>query len=267
MPELPEVETVARGLKEKILGRRIESVELPGPLVVRGNPKQFCLGLQGQSVASILRHGKFLFLQLQPSETTLKIHLGMTGQLLFEAPSQAKIKHTHVIFKFSGLDDELRYRDIRRFGFLELLKKIDTNLGPDAWDSTDEVVFDSLRKKSGMLKHVLLNQSVIAGLGNIYVDESLFLSKLHPRKTLESLKPEKLKELCASIRQVLKESIVLGGTSFRNYLDTKGGRGGFKGRLNVYGKTGQPCPTCGNSIKRILVAGRSSHVCVKCQKK
>jgi formamidopyrimidine-DNA glycosylase len=190
----------------------------------------------------------------------------MTGQLLFESPETTPLKHTHVIFQLEGLSEELRYRDIRRFGYLEVIEKKDTKLGPDAWNSTDEEIYDALRQKLGMLKNALLNQNVLAGLGNIYVDESLFRTKLHPRKTLESLSAAKLKELCDSIRVVLGDSLNVGGTSFRNYVDTKGSRGGFKGRLKVYGKDGTPCSNCSTKIKKILVAGRGTHYCPKCQR-
>lgn len=266
MPELPEVETIARGLREKVLGRRIASVQVWGALVIRSDRKRFATDLQGQTVQALYRHGKFLFLTLQPSSLVLKIHLGMTGQLLFEAPSMTPLKHTHIGFRLTGLAEELRYRDIRRFGFLKILKKIDSKLGPDAWDSSDEVIFETLRKKSGMLKNTLLNQGVIAGLGNIYVDESLYRTGLHPRKTLESLRPDKLRELCVSIRAVLSESLQAKGTTISDYRDINGQSGGFDQRLRVYGKEGTPCRVCGGKIRKILAAGRGTHFCSRCQR-
>jgi formamidopyrimidine-DNA glycosylase len=139
------------------------------------------------------------------------------------------------------------------------------NLGPDAWTSKKETIFNALRKKKGLIKHALLNQSVVAGLGNIYVDESLFRTKIHPLKKMEKLSNQKIQDLCVSIHSVLKESIDLGGTSFRNYVDTSGGRGGFKGRLNVYGKENTPCIVCSTLIKKIVAAGRGTHFCPNCQ--
>jgi formamidopyrimidine-DNA glycosylase len=190
----------------------------------------------------------------------------MTGQLLFSKPQDPIELHTHVVFSFDNADIELRYRDIRRFGRIKILTEMKRFTAPDAWAAPVEEIYGRLRKKYGMLKHVLLNQAVVAGLGNIYVDETLFRSKLHPRKTFEKITNEKLRELCAHMRDVLKQSIDLGGTSFRNYVDTQGGRGGFRGDLLVYGKQGTPCPSCKTTIKKSVVAGRGTHYCPRCQR-
>jgi formamidopyrimidine-DNA glycosylase len=226
--------------------------------------------LAGRAVSSIERHGKSLLLRLTDAsspEALLRIHLGMTGQLVFEEPEQPAAKHTHLIFRFDGLKPDLRYRDIRRFGRIELLKSARAQRAPDAWADSADAVFAALRKRAGMLKHALLNQHVVAGLGNIYVDESLYRAKLHPKKDLKSLSDVKLRELCSCIRDVLKDSLDVGGTSFRNYVDTQGSRGGFKGRLRIYGKNGQPCGVCGHTIKKAVIAGRGTHFCPGCQRR
>jgi len=267
MPELPEVETIVRGLKPEITGRRLTFVAVHTPSVVRGDARAV-EKLRGRTVKTISRHGKSVFIELVSAGSplaTLRVHLGMTGQLLFETADVALARHTHVLFRFEGNPRELRFRDIRRFGCLELVTpKTRPNLGPDAWQSPPEVIFETLRGRAGMAKAALLDQTLLAGLGNIYVDEALFRSGIHPRTPLGRLPLPKLRALCDAIRLVLGESIELGGTSFRNYVDIEGGRGGFKGRLRVYGKHGSRC-RCGDIIRRDVVAGRGTHFCPSCQ--
>jgi formamidopyrimidine-DNA glycosylase len=268
MPELPEVETIVRGLTREISGRRLVEAAVHTPSVVRGPAKKI-EALVGRTVKAIVRHGKSVFIEFTGAASsrpeTLRVHLGMTGQLLFEPSATAPARHTHAIFRFDGNPRELRYRDMRRFGCLEIVTAGNRpNLGPDAWLSDPEKIFDTLRRRPGMAKAVLLNQAVIAGLGNIYVDEALFRSGIHPRSPLGGLGAPKIRALCDAIRLVLAESIELGGTSFRNYVDIEGGRGGFKGRLRVYGKHGSRC-RCGDIIRRDVVAGRGTHFCPSCQ--
>jgi formamidopyrimidine-DNA glycosylase len=188
----------------------------------------------------------------------------MTGQMLIKSEADPIEKHTHIVFRFSDDGKELRYRDIRRFGFMEILLDDFKSDVPDAWISSPRELLLSIQSIKGYLKHGLLNQKHVAGLGNIYVDEALFKAKLHPRRTGESLKLNQWQNLATSIRGVLAKSIKVGGTSFQNYVDVYGGRGGFKSRLHVYGKTGSPC-SCGTKIKKIVVAGRGTHFCPHCQ--
>ena len=268
MPELPEVETIVRGLDREIGGRLLVSAAVRTASIVRGDARAV-EALAGRTVQRITRHGKSVFIDFaggKPSTVvTLRVHLGMTGQLLFEPPGFPAARHTHALFSFEGNPRELRYRDMRRFGCLELVTDATRpDLGPDAWLSDPETIFSALRARGGMAKAVLLNQAIVAGLGNIYVDEALFRSGVHPRMPLNRLSPDKLRALCDAIRLVLAESIELGGTSFRNYVDTEGGRGGFKGRLRVYGKDGERC-RCGDIIRRSVVAGRGTHFCPSCQ--
>lgn len=220
-------------------------------------------------MAGVRRHGKAIYIDFsapgrQPA--IMVVHLGMTGQMLFEEAGKPRPSHTHARFSFEGNPRELRYRDIRRFGWMELVSGDRRPLGPDAWLSDPETIFRALRSRSGMAKAVLMDQAVVAGLGNIYVDESLHRAGIHPRMALDRVRPDRLRALRDAIRVVLAESIALGGTSFRNYTDTEGGQGGFKNRLRVYGKTGQPCPVCGAAIRKFVMAGRGTHFCPSCQR-
>jgi len=268
MPELPEVETIVKSLSQHLPGKMFRLVEVKKPLVVKENASDFSSFLQDKTIHSVVRHGKAIYFVLQNSPKNLRIHLGMTGQLLLKKPLFPAEKHARVLFQFENADFDLHYCDMRQFGRLEFVKGVrDKNWGPDAWVSSEEEILAALRRKSGMIKHALLNQNVVAGLGNIYVDESLFRSRIHPKKNLNSLSKPRLLDLYGSIRAVLKQSIDLGGTSFRNYVDTAGSRGGFKGRLNVYGKEGEPCPSCGAPIRKMVVASRGTHYCPKCQKR
>jgi formamidopyrimidine-DNA glycosylase len=269
MPELPEVETIVRGLRPHFLHVRIMSVQVRGIPVFKGSPSEFCRRLEGREIISIERHGKSIFLDLGPTShnppISLRIHLGMTGQLLIKTPEDSFESHTHLVFSFEGSHHELRYRDIRRFGEMEILlaPRAPSKI-PDAWTSPKDELNSSLRNIKGFLKHALLSQKVVAGLGNIYVDEALHKAKLHPKRVGTRLRSAQWDLLTDSIKKVLADSIEVGGTSFRNYVDINGSRGGFKARLSVYGKSGQHC-SCGARIKKILVAGRGTHFCPQCQ--
>lgn len=268
VPELPEVETIVRGLDREIKGRRLEFAAVHTPSIVRGD-SHLVEALAGRRLRKIERHGKSVFLHFdgvsKSPASTLRVHLGMTGQLVFEPRSLDPARHTHAIFRFQGKAHELRFRDIRRFGCLEMMTGANRpKLGPDAWLASPDEIFRALSACSGMAKSSLLDQSVIAGLGNIYVDEALFRSGIHPRSPLGRLGAPKLRALVDAIRLVLAESIELGGTSIQNYVDTDGIRGGFDGRLRVYGRHGSRC-RCGDTIRRDVVAGRGTHFCPSCQ--
>jgi formamidopyrimidine-DNA glycosylase len=263
MPELPEVETIVRGLRNHYLDLRIESVQMTGHPMFEENPKSFCRRLGGRTIEGFERHGKSIYMLL--GDLSLRIHLGMTGQLLVKTASDAMESHTHLVFKFEKSDKQLRYRDIRRFGEMEIIEGTDQRSSvPDAWKISPEELKASIRKISGYLKHGLLSQRFVAGLGNIYVDEALFKAKLHPKRSGTKLRASQWDSLTASIREVLGDSIERGGTSFSNYVDVQGSRGGFKQRLSVYGKAGKPC-SCGTKIKKIVFAGRGTHFCPRCQ--
>jgi formamidopyrimidine-DNA glycosylase len=263
MPELPEVETIRRGLETKMIGKTISDIRVLEPRVVSGSLGEFVRRLKNQTIQSIHRHGKYLF--LNSDGFSISIHLRMTGQMIFTPAGTTPDKHVHIIVKFSDEAEELHYRDIRKFGRWEFLgSKTRKKQSPDAWLAPKEEIVAALRKRRGMIKHALLSQNVISGLGNIYVDESLHKSGIHPKRRLETLKEEKLILFCGAMKDILKKPIEMGGTSFRNYVDTDGRRGGFKDRLFVYGKQGSKC-SCGTTIKRIVVAGRGTHFCPRCQ--
>ncbi len=266
MPELPEVETIVRGLRAKLLNQIIEGVTIHKPLVVKEAVKSFQSQSKGRRVVSIERHGKSIFLVMDTA-ACLKIHLGMTGQLLFMPKNEKPDPYVRVSFHLSSPTINLAYRDVRQFGRLCFVSEaFERTWGPDAWTSSVADTVAALRKKSGMVKHALLNQQVIAGVGNIYADESLHLAKIHPKKKLERMTLAEVGKLGAAVRAVLKRSLNLGGTSFRNYTDTDGGRGGMKQRLRVYGRAGKACGECGSLILKTVVASRGTHFCPGCQK-
>jgi len=268
MPELPEVQTIVTALARRLVGRTIREVLVLKAEMLRKQALTFAGHLNGRRIKAVERHGKSIFVEFETESersSRLRIHLGMTGQILFLSPGDPPAKHTHVILKFDDPSLAVHYRDIRRFGRLEVIEASSFSPVPDAWRASKEVLYARLRSKRGMVKHALLNQHVVAGLGNIYVDESLYRSKIHPKQDLADLSSERLHALCLAIHDVLAESIELGGTSFRNYVDTAGGRGGFKGRLQVYGKEGSIC-SCGARIRKIVAAGRGTHFCPRCQR-
>jgi formamidopyrimidine-DNA glycosylase len=270
MPELPEVETIVRGLSATLVGQTILKAHLTGKPVFDSSPDQFLPWFDHAKVTSITRHGKSIYIRLHhklKNQIVLwRVHLGMTGQLLWAQKNEPILSHTHLIFDLDHDTHHLRYRDIRRFGGMSVdpSNVIDTRV-PDAWNLSRSQMIERLGSIRGMLKNALLGQKVVTGLGNIYVDEALFRAKLHPRKNGARVKAQQWTLLAESIRFVLGRSIKAGGTSFQNYVDVHGGRGGFKSRLAVYGKTNEPCPNCQSPIRRIVVAGRGTHVCLKCQ--
>ena len=272
MPELPEVETVVRGLQVALPGKRIEAVRFNKTDFVH-DPKRIAERLPGLRVSSVRRHGKFIVFELEDGATdaaVLLVHLGMTGQLVIVPASAPIAPHTHMFFP---LDDgrELRYTDIRRFGRVRLLAE-DTNgsllgkLGLDALDTTEKEFAAQLRGRQARIKALLLDQRVLRGLGNIYTDESLWRARIHPARLATTLKKNELHDLYRAVQQVLKEAIRLKGSSVSDYVDSEGNRGEFQIRHRVYQRKGEKCFRCGTLIQRIAVAGRSSHFCPHCQR-
>lgn len=267
MPELPEVETVVRGLRASLIGLTIDNVIVYKPLVVKEPNRRFRELLKGARVEKIERHGKSIFLVVG-ERVFLKIHLGMTGQLLFVPKAEKPDPYVRVLFELSSPKINMVYRDVRQFGRLNFVKEpFEKTWGPDAWTAPSTATITALRQKSGMIKHALLNQQVIAGVGNIYADESLHMAKIHPQKKLERLSIADLERLDKAVRAVFKRSLDVGGTSFRNYTDTTGGRGGFKENLRVYGREGKACRECGTIILKTVIASRGTHFCPTCQKR
>jgi formamidopyrimidine-DNA glycosylase len=286
MPELPEVETVARGLQATVAGRRILSVTMRKTDFI-DDPAVIERELPGRHIVRIERFGKFMLLKLADrvafdapaaaaSETTpvqvseaLLVHLGMTGHLAPHYPEQPLAKHTHVTFT---LDDgrELRYVDARRFGRMAYLSgpSLEAELlrfGADPLHVSAEDFLRRIHASNARIKALLLDQSVLRGVGNIYADESLWRAKIHPAKLGARLTSAELGALRKELRKILMKAIELRGSSISDFVDAGGIPGDYQQHHKVYGREGQACLRCGAKVKRIIVAGRSSHFCPHCQ--
>ncbi len=264
MPELPEVETIARALAVKLRGRRIVSAEFRCLRVLRGDPDTTAAGMAGRKVRAVRRHGKFIEIELAGGRSFV-VHLGMTGKLLLDGTPG---KHTHAILTLDR--GTLLYDDSRQFGRLELsdgLPERVRKLGPEPLDVPLEEFAGRVRARKTKMKALLLDQRFLRGIGNIYADEALFRAGIHPLAMAARLRRDRVGKLHAAIRQVLREAIAAGGSSISDYVDLDGRQGSFQVRHNVYQKTGEPCPRCGARIRRILVTQRGTHFCPRCQKK
>jgi len=273
MPELPEVETIRRtlfpivrdvGIKKII----VNDIRLRRPIRTRLLQKW----LQGHRIVNITRRAKYLIFQFD-NKAILIVHLGMSGRFQVAEPEDSIEKHTHVIFKLSN-GRELRYRDPRRFGFIELLEpdqlshfKPLQNLGvePLSRAFSSGYLKQVTIKSKRAIKSVLMDARVVVGLGNIYVNESLFLAGIHPLVTASHLDDEQLKLLVQSIQQVLRDAIKQGGTTLNDFRNGTGEPGFFQMKLRVYGRHGQPCLNCGSLIERVVLTGRSTYFCPNCQ--
>lgn len=273
MPELPEVETVKRSLAGQLTGERITGVTIyyPGN-IKRPEPELFKRTLTGKEFLGIDRRGKFLLLALSGGYV-LVVHLRMTGQLFMTGAGEPLDKHTHIVFSLSG-ERELRYADQRKFGILELVRQGEVNqlkglkelgLEPLSSDFTLERLVAVLRNKKRPIKNLLLDQTVVAGIGNIYADEILFEAGIHPEKPAGDLTEEEIAALWQAVPRMLELGIQHRGTSIRNYVDGEGQKGSFQNLLRVYGRPGEPCCRCGAAIVRIKVAGRGTYFCPRCQ--
>jgi formamidopyrimidine-DNA glycosylase len=281
MPELPEVETVARGLQKSIAGRRILSVRL-GKTDFIDDPAAVEQHLPGRQIEAVERYGKFMLLRLSAradavadsengdaEAASLLVHLGMTGQLAPCAAAQPCAKHTHVWF---GLDDgrELRYTDPRRFGRMayltgELLAEELTAFGADPLLVSVEEFGSRIRSRNAQIKALLLNQSVLRGVGNIYADESLWRARIHPMRRGTELSKKQTQVLRGVLQDVLRKAILSRGSSISDFLDAEGQPGEYQRHHRAYGREGKRCYRCGRTIRRVIVAGRSSYFCPKCQ--
>jgi formamidopyrimidine-DNA glycosylase len=273
MPELPEVETIVRSLGPGIRGRVIERAELLFKPLLRRPPRGGLAVLAGKRVLSVRRRGKMAIIECEGG-LSLVFHLKMTGQLLLAASGAARDKHTRLVVKFSDGGPELRFRDIRKFGFLLCVKGAPecacaelSCLGPEPLDITLEDFGRALRGRNARIKGLLLNQTVIAGIGNIYADEILFDSGIHPVTRAAALSKKDVGRLWESMRNILALAIEAKGSTLRDYVDAEGRAGGFQFFHKVYDREGEPCVKCGAPLKRIRVAGRSSYFCARCQPK
>lgn len=275
MPELPEVETIVNGLHKRISGDRIESVWVgrkPEPL--KSPAAAIARTLEGASVERVRRVGKHIVFDLSGKSLQGKgpleksqwiVHLGMTGRMLVTDARADIPKHTHLVARLAS-GKELRFVDPRRFGRLEV------HTGDFIGDGVEPLVIgesdfrELFHPRSATIKALLLNQTLLQGVGNIYADESLFRAGIRPRRRADSLTHAELAALRKALRAVLKEAIAAGGSSVSDYVDAGGEEGLFQLRHRVYGRQGQPCLVCKKKIKKIIVAGRGTHYCPRCQK-
>lgn len=272
MPELPEVETVRRGLTKLVEGSTIKSVDVLYPKMVNLPPKDFENALKGKKIDRIDRRGKYLLIRLS-DHLTIVSHLRMEGKYDVEPDGAPLDKHTHVVFHLTD-GRELRYNDTRKFGRMNL---VDTGtemsvaglktIGPEPTEQalTLDYITAIFKKSRKVIKPFLLDQSNIAGLGNIYADEVLWLSKINPKQPVNSLKPAQIKRLRKNIITEIQMAIDGHGTTVHSYSTAYGEAGNFQNHLNVYGKQGEPCPRCGTKIVKIKLAQRGTHYCPKCQ--
>ena len=271
MPELPEVETVVRELRPLLVGKRLTAVRTSKHSLRTKWLKAWEVQLIGNRIGAIRRRGKWILVDLDVGGL-LVLHLGMTGQLRVLPTSADLENHTHLTFDLDEGAEQWRFRDIRRFGSAALFQdesdwaaSLGQPLGPEPFDLTADDWKQSLAKTKRCLKAVLLDQSIVAGVGNIYADESLFQAKLHPTLPGDQTKPKEAERLRRAIVDVLTRAIEGRGSTIRNYVGGSGLQGSFQNEFRVYGRTGKPCGRCRTPIECIRLAGRSTHFCPKCQ--
>jgi formamidopyrimidine-DNA glycosylase len=277
MPELPEVETVANGVDARVRGQRIERVWTSGkPQTFKSSEAEIVETLTGARIERVRRVGKTIVMDLTRKDKTpaqFLVHLGMTGRLLVSQPEVELPLHTHAVLSLSGAPGEkagreVRFVDPRRFGRLSVVTEVGGYAGPGAEPTTISVEeFSRLFKGRKLaIKAALLNQSILHGVGNIYADESLFRAGIRPRKQARKLTKAELARLHGALQQVLAHAIELGGSSVSDYVDADGVRGFFQLEHKVYGRAGERCLDCGSALKKIVVGGRTTVYCPKCQK-
>ena len=275
MPELPEVETVRRGLEEHVVGRTVETVRVLHPRAVRrqpAGPAEFESGLEGRTLDSARRRGKYLWLSV--GEDALLAHLGMSGQLLMIGPDQPLSPHVRIQFTFKDDGPDLRFTDQRTFGHMCVVRDGAELPGPIAHIAPDpfEAAFDPaglarrLRTRHTGVKRALLDQSLISGVGNIYADEALWRARLHYDRPTATMRRAQVDAVLAAARAVMTEALAVGGTSFDAlYVNVNGESGYFDRSLDAYGRAGEPCRRCGAIMVREPFMNRSSYRCPRCQ--
>jgi formamidopyrimidine-DNA glycosylase len=260
MPELPEVETVVRTVAPYLVGRTILSARFTSRFVTPGNRAKLARQVAGRRIESVARRGKFIVIQLDAGE--LAVHLGMTGKLL---TAGAETPHTHGIFTLD--DGILLYDDPRQFGRIEWGDARAKKLGPEPLEIGLAEFSQRLRARKTRIKALLLNQAFLAGLGNIYVDEILFQSGIHPLTVASRLSVARAAKVHQTMVETLRLAIEHRGSSVSDYVDAEGNRGEFQTLHRVYGREGEPCVVCATAIKKVVVAGRGTHYCPTCQKR
>lgn len=274
MPELPEVETVRRTLESMILSKEIRDIDIFYDKIIRNKTNQeFKEALIGKTLTDIDRYGKYLIFNF--GETSLVSHLRMEGKYFIKSIDEQKEKHEHIIFYFTD-GSTLRYNDTRKFGTMDIYPKKEVftlssihKLGPEPFSDKLTYIYlkEKLKTKTVAIKTALLDQTIITGLGNIYVDEVLFLSKIHPMTSCNTLNKEEIKRIIDNSKKVLDKAIKLGGTTIRSYTSSLGVTGRFQNELNVHLRKGESCPVCNTIISKTKVNGRGTYYCENCQKK
>jgi formamidopyrimidine-DNA glycosylase len=283
VPELPEVENIALGLRRELVGRRVARVWVGTAVILRGPYRwpwrAFMAELTGRRIVRVVRRAKRLILAMEGGPA-LVVQLGMTGKFLLPPRGDGRLaarpKHTRMILSFRDGTD-LLFVDARRFGRVWPLRDLDpeapdaamesaglTPLGPEAFDLTPKA-FAAILRTARPIKSLLLDQTRIAGLGNIYADESLWAARIHPARPAQSLTAAEAATLLREIKIVLRRAIRAGGTTFSDFRNAYGEMGRFRNRLKVYGRAGEPCPRCGTPVVRLVVGGRGTHICPHCQ--
>ncbi len=273
VPELPEVETVVRDLRGPLVGRGFQAVEVSQRALRRPWCARWRRAIVGRRVRAVERRGKWIILDLEGP--ILLVHLGMTGQFTVAPAKQPRQDHTHLVFRLDGGNLELRFRDVRRFGSASFFPGRDqldafftqSGLGPEPFDLEPNYWRGCLAKTQRVLKAILLDQRVVAGVGNIYADEALFEARLHPTLLGKDLSPRHADRLRQAIAAVLRRAIDCRGSSIRDYVGGSGLKGSFQEEFCVYGRKGEACLRCRSLIQQIRLAGRSTHFCPKCQKR
>jgi formamidopyrimidine-DNA glycosylase len=274
MPEMPEVETIRRTLSGKVEGRKIARVDIGlSRLIKWPTAAEFQAMITEREIVRLDRRGKYLLFYLD-NQLVLIIHLRMTGRIYYVTPDTAFDKFTHIVFRFDN-GDALVYADTRTLGTLYLMPQNElwriaglATMGPEPLSDefTQEYFADMLSKRQATIKSILLNQKLIGGLGNIYVDEALAIAGIDPERRANSINKTEVKYLFQAVNQVIADGIAHGGTTFRDYRDGRGQSGSHQHHLQVYGRANQPCQRCGAIIARKEVAGRGTHYCPNCQK-
>jgi formamidopyrimidine-DNA glycosylase len=292
VPELPEVETVARGLAKRVSGDTIDSVWIGSKRQPLKSPAaSIAATLEGGRIVRVHRAGKHIVFDLEPATGNLRkressrrretrqaaslqrgdgnaqwiVHLGMTGRIVVTEPAAEIVKHTHLIAKLAS-GRELRFIDPRMFGKLSVSPAGFDPGGVEPLEVGEEQFVALFRGRKTPIKSALLNQKLLRGVGNIYADEALFRAGIRPRRRAATITREQFRKLHQTVQEVLREAIALGGSSINDYVDADGEEGFFQLQHRVYGREGEPCLVCGTPIKRVVLSGRSSHYCPKCQR-
>ncbi len=274
MPELPEVETIVVGLRELITGHTINEILIrENNIIAFPSPVEFKEELLKKTITGVDRRGKYILIRIEGNKT-LVVHLRMTGKLLVKPRKFSFDKHTHIIFQIDN-EMDLRFHNVRKFGRMYLVDSGDyepagglDKLGPEplSEEFTLALFMKKINTRKTNIKSLLLNQSFLAGLGNIYVDEALFRAFISPKRKADSLSVREKQNLYKAIRSVLQSGVESGGTTFSDYLNVKGEKGNFQKQLKVYQQEDKECPNCGHRIVKEKIAGRGTHYCPNCQR-